>query len=243
MSSGLSSSPAGSPSTTAVSPGPCDSPAVTNRNDKAPTPYSVGAGALPDRRSSSRSAVRRDRMHVGIAGGRVGPDRRHLVALVVAEGRMRVAALRVERLAGVERVRVRPRVGREREAHYRVSDPVVRTVDLELVTEAVVVVVVDAVDDAVAVDVGVRVGVEAGRRVLVVEEVELRVLRLLRLVLRRRAGQATTPRSSARGPRPSCPGRRRRRHARRRRARRSRRCRATQPQQATRSRRGREFDF
>ena len=69
---------------------------------------------------------------------------------------MRVAAVRGERLAGVERVRVRPRVGSEREADYGVSDPVVRTVDLELVTDAVVVVVVDAIHDAVAVDVGVE---------------------------------------------------------------------------------------
>ena len=44
MSSGASSSPAGSPSTMAVSPGPWDSPAVTNRKDIAPTPYKRGCG-------------------------------------------------------------------------------------------------------------------------------------------------------------------------------------------------------
>src|SRR5215207_2110493 len=43
MSSGRSSSPAGRPSTIAVSPGPWDSPAVVKRRDTAPTPYS---GAL-----------------------------------------------------------------------------------------------------------------------------------------------------------------------------------------------------
>src|SRR3954454_2723342 len=44
MSSGRSSSPAGNPSTMAVSPGPWDSPAVTNRKDMAPTPYKRGCG-------------------------------------------------------------------------------------------------------------------------------------------------------------------------------------------------------
>src|SRR4051794_12860936 len=44
MSSGASSRPAGSPSTMAVSPGPWDSPAVTNRKDIAPTPYKRGCG-------------------------------------------------------------------------------------------------------------------------------------------------------------------------------------------------------
>src|SRR5215212_5796127 len=44
MSSGRSSRPAGSPSTIAVSPGPWDSPAVTNRKDMTPTPYKRGCG-------------------------------------------------------------------------------------------------------------------------------------------------------------------------------------------------------
>src|SRR5919112_1676090 len=44
MSSGLSSRPAGRPSTIAVSPGPWDSPAVTKRKDMAPTPYKRGCG-------------------------------------------------------------------------------------------------------------------------------------------------------------------------------------------------------
>src|SRR5215210_8123225 len=44
MSSGRSSIPAGSPSTMAVSPGPWDSPAVTNRKDMTPTPYKRGCG-------------------------------------------------------------------------------------------------------------------------------------------------------------------------------------------------------
>src|SRR3954453_20595076 len=46
MSSGRSSRPAGSPSTTAVSPGPCDSPAVVKRSAIAPQPYRRSAQAL-----------------------------------------------------------------------------------------------------------------------------------------------------------------------------------------------------
>src|SRR3954447_16633190 len=67
MSAGLSSSPAGSPSTIAVSPGPCDSPAVTKRRDMAPTPYWRVAGPSGDEclaeglvaRAGSRVLVRR----------------------------------------------------------------------------------------------------------------------------------------------------------------------------------------
>src|SRR6185503_6846315 len=44
MSSGRSSSPAGNPSTIAVSPGPWDSPAVMKRKDMTPTPYKRGCG-------------------------------------------------------------------------------------------------------------------------------------------------------------------------------------------------------
>src|SRR5215210_2757091 len=44
MSSGVNSRPAGTPSTIAVSPGPWDSPAVTNRKDMTPTPYKRGCG-------------------------------------------------------------------------------------------------------------------------------------------------------------------------------------------------------
>ena len=61
--------------------------------------------------------------------------------------------------------------------------PVDRAVHLELVAQPVVVVVVEPVDHTVAVHVGIGVRVVPGRRVLVVEEVEVRVLRLLGLVL------------------------------------------------------------
>src|SRR5215210_7953499 len=44
MSSGVNSRPAGTPSTIAVSPGPWDFPAVTNRKDMTPTPYKRGCG-------------------------------------------------------------------------------------------------------------------------------------------------------------------------------------------------------
>src|SRR4051812_15604749 len=80
MSSELSSSPAGMPSTIAVSPGPCDSPEVTKRKDMPPTPYLRGRG----RRSS---AARGRRVGVGEPGGRRGPVPRHLVRRVVAERR------------------------------------------------------------------------------------------------------------------------------------------------------------
>src|SRR2546423_1377630 len=46
MSSGRSSRPAGSPSTTAVSPGPCDSPAVVKRSAIPPLPYWRGRALL-----------------------------------------------------------------------------------------------------------------------------------------------------------------------------------------------------
>src|SRR3954463_9837640 len=75
MSSGARSSPAGSPSTMAVSPGPWDSPAVTNRKDIAPTPYKRGCGRqleeeLPWRELLAEGDVRR-----AGAGGRVGRAR------------------------------------------------------------------------------------------------------------------------------------------------------------------------
>src|SRR5215210_4518942 len=46
MSSGRSSRPAGRPSTTAVRPGPCDSPAVVKRSAIPPLPYWRVAGLL-----------------------------------------------------------------------------------------------------------------------------------------------------------------------------------------------------
>src|SRR6266511_1060742 len=52
MSAGSSSSPAGSPSTTATSPGPCDSPAVVNRN--AIPLRLLGRQGAPSRPRSSR---------------------------------------------------------------------------------------------------------------------------------------------------------------------------------------------
>src|SRR4051794_11934782 len=47
MSSGRSSRPAGGPSTTAVRPGPCDSPAVVKRSAIPPLPYRRSAGVWP----------------------------------------------------------------------------------------------------------------------------------------------------------------------------------------------------
>src|SRR6476619_2929567 len=66
MSSGRSSRPAGSPSTTAVSPGPCDSPAVVKRSAiSTPTLLAVErpkppVGALPGLRDAEAGAVDED---------------------------------------------------------------------------------------------------------------------------------------------------------------------------------------
>ena len=60
MSSGSSSSPAGSPSTIAVRPGPCDSPAVTKRKTIAPTPYSRDGASPPPLHSDESPFVQLD---------------------------------------------------------------------------------------------------------------------------------------------------------------------------------------
>ena len=79
MSSGRSSSPAGSPSTIAVSPGPWDSPAVTNRKDMTPTPYKRGCGRQ-------------------VGGGTTGRGC-HSKGFVVGAGtRVRIRGARVERV-------------------------------------------------------------------------------------------------------------------------------------------------
>src|SRR4051794_2126906 len=76
-SSGVSSSPAGRPSTIAVSPGPWDSPAVVKRSAIGPQPYWRGRALL--------RGVLRDRREVEQA-------RQHLLAGVADRGAARVLA-------------------------------------------------------------------------------------------------------------------------------------------------------
>src|SRR4051794_9526196 len=59
MSSGRSSRPAGRPSSTAVRPGPCDSPAVVKRSATAPTPYWRESALLVDQRGQEVEGARR----------------------------------------------------------------------------------------------------------------------------------------------------------------------------------------
>src|SRR4051812_20506326 len=84
MSSGTSSSPAGSPSTIAVRPGPCDSPAVTKRNDMTPTPYKRGCGRHVGGGTTGRyrleGHVRRTGPRVRIGGARVERVHRPVIA-------------------------------------------------------------------------------------------------------------------------------------------------------------------
>src|SRR5215211_4681211 len=143
MSSGRSSRPAGSPSTIAVSPGPWDSPVVTNRKDMTPTPYKRGCGRQ-------------------VGGGTAGRGLLSEGLPVHAGARMGVRCARVERVDAV-RTRTETRIG---EHDARVGDGAAREaavavevvgdlVELRDVDDVVVVLVVLAVEQRVAVDVGV----------------------------------------------------------------------------------------
>src|SRR5215218_1111383 len=155
MSSGRSASPAGSPSTIAVSPGPWDSPAVTNRKDMTPTPYKRGCGRQVGGGTTGRNCLE------GNAGR--------------AAARARIRRARVE---GVDRP-VDPADVDRRYDTLRLAAPggihpagavavqvVLDLVQLGDVREVVRVLVVLAVEQRVAVDVAVR-EVEVGERALV----------------------------------------------------------------------------
>src|SRR5947207_1501921 len=92
MSSGRSSRPAGSPSTTAVSPGPCDSPAVVKRSAIPPLPY-WRVGALLLLEGDAGPAGERLGNHA-LGGVRRGRD-------AGARRRQRLAVLRCLRRGGL----------------------------------------------------------------------------------------------------------------------------------------------
>src|SRR5215211_291108 len=142
MSSGRSSSPAGSPSTIAVSPGPWDSPAVTNRKDMTPTPYKRGCGRQ-------------------VGGGTAGRGLLSEGLVVRAGARARVGGAGVECVdsPGIvpdTRIHVHARIGDGAAGEPAVAVEVVfDLVELRDVDDVVVVLVVLAVEQRVAVDVGV----------------------------------------------------------------------------------------
>src|SRR6188768_1924605 len=155
-SSGRSSSPRGRPPTIAGSPGPWDSPAVTNRKDIAPTPYKRGCGRQVGGGTSGREVLadrmpRRAAARRRIRGTRVvrvdGPIRAAAVDRRDQTGRL--AAPRGILAAGAVAVEV-----------------VLGLVQLGDVGPVVVVLVVLAVEQRVAVHVGVR-QVEVSERTLV----------------------------------------------------------------------------
>src|SRR4051812_27976756 len=88
MSSGRSSRPAGRPSTTAVRPGPCDSPAVVKRSAIPPLPYRRSAGArrgllLDDSHARpGGEGLRKDVLRGRGRGAHAGPGRREGLALL-----------------------------------------------------------------------------------------------------------------------------------------------------------------
>src|SRR3954453_1778030 len=150
MSSGRRSSPAGNPSTMAVSPGPWDSPAVTNRKDMAPTPYKRGCGRQVGGGTAASGLAEGDVRRAGpglrIRGARVERVDRPVHAATVDR---RDDALRLATPGGVDAAGAVP---------VQVVDDLVQLRDVAVV---VVVLVVLAVQQGVAVD--VRVGqVEVG---------------------------------------------------------------------------------
>src|SRR3954452_4487974 len=98
MSSGRSSRPAGSPSTTAVSPGPCDPPAVVKRSAIAPQPYWRKRGLLA-LRDAQPGAVDEDGRKRGLErrvrrSGHAGAGGRSRLGVLLAARRGRRSGLR-----------------------------------------------------------------------------------------------------------------------------------------------------